>query len=83
MKNQNRYRPCFKRTVQEKGIEVSELYTHVCENVTQIQRVRNNEILKRGKSSLMIFERHANPKYKYVNRHFWSKGILYRYNGKE
>ncbi len=49
MKNQNRYRPCFKRTVQEKGIEVSELYTHVCENATQIQRVRNNEILKRGK----------------------------------
>ncbi len=28
----------------------------------------------KGKSSLMIFERHANLKYKYGNRHFWSKG---------
>ena len=25
----------------------------------------------KGKSSLMIFDRHANQKYKYVNRHFW------------
>lgn len=28
----------------------------------------------KGKSSLMIFERHANLKYKYVNRHFWCRG---------
>ena len=28
----------------------------------------------KGKSSLMIFERHANLKYKYGNRHFWAKG---------
>ncbi|ANN81564.1 Transposase and inactivated derivatives [Aggregatibacter actinomycetemcomitans] len=28
----------------------------------------------KGKSSLMIFERHANLKYNYGNRHFWSKG---------
>ena len=28
----------------------------------------------KGKSSLMIFERHANLKYKYGNRHFWCKG---------
>jgi len=27
-----------------------------------------------GKSSLMIFDRHANLKYKYGNRHFWSRG---------
>ena len=30
-------------------------------------------ILK-GKSSLMIFDRFANLKYKYSNRHFWSRG---------
>lgn len=30
-------------------------------------------ILK-GKSSLMIFDRFANLKYKYGNRHFWCKG---------
>lgn len=28
----------------------------------------------KGKSSLMIFDRHANLKYKYGNRHFWSRG---------
>ena len=28
----------------------------------------------KGKSSLMIFDRHANLKYKYGNRHFWCRG---------
>ena len=28
----------------------------------------------KGKSSLMIFERHANLKYQFGNRHFWSIG---------
>ena len=27
-----------------------------------------------GKSTLMIFERNANLKYKYGNRHFWCRG---------
>ena len=28
----------------------------------------------KGKSSLMIFDRHANLKYKHGNRHFWCRG---------
>ena len=28
----------------------------------------------KGKSSLVIFDRHANLKYKYGNRHFWARG---------
>ena len=28
----------------------------------------------KGKSSMMIFERHANLKYKFGNRHFWAEG---------
>ena len=28
----------------------------------------------KGKSSLLIFDRHANLKYKYGNRHFWCRG---------
>ena len=28
----------------------------------------------KGKSSLMIFDRHANLKYKYGLRHFWCRG---------
>ena len=27
----------------------------------------------KGKSALMIFDRHANLKYKYGNRHFWAE----------
>ena len=30
----------------------------------------------KGKSSLMIFDKHANLKYKYGNRHFWCKGYF-------
>ena len=29
----------------------------------------------KGKSTLMIFERHANLRYKYGNRHFWCRGF--------
>ena len=28
----------------------------------------------KGKSALMIFDRHANLKYKFGNRHFWAEG---------
>jgi len=28
----------------------------------------------KGKSAMMIFDRHSNLKYKYGNRHFWSTG---------
>ena len=30
----------------------------------------------KGKSSLMIFDRHTNLKYKYGNRHFWARGYF-------
>ena len=30
----------------------------------------------KSKSALMIFDRHANLKYKYGNRHFWATGYL-------
>ena len=28
----------------------------------------------KGKSALMIFDKHANLKYQYGNRHFWAEG---------
>ena len=28
----------------------------------------------KGKSAMMMFDRHANLKYKFGNRHFWSRG---------
>ena len=30
----------------------------------------------KGKSSLMIFDKHANLKYRYGNRHFWCRGYF-------
>ena len=36
----------------------------------------------KGKSTLMIFERHANLKYKYGNRHFWCRGYYVDTAGK-
>ena len=30
----------------------------------------------KGKSTLMIFDRHANLKYKYGSRHFWCRGYF-------
>ena len=30
----------------------------------------------KSKSTLMIFDRHANLKYKFGNRHFWAKGYF-------
>lgn len=36
----------------------------------------------KGKSSLIIFDRHANSKYKYGNRHFWCRGYYVDIVGK-
>ena len=36
----------------------------------------------KGKSSLMIFEKYANMKYKYGNRHFWCRGYYVTTVGK-
>ena len=35
----------------------------------------------KGKSAMMIFERHANLKYKFGNREFLGNGILCEYSG--
>jgi putative transposase len=37
----------------------------------------------KGKSTLLIFERHANLKYKYGNRTFWCRGYYVDTGGKE
>ena len=45
-----------------------------------LESLRNTACLKRwyikGKSSLIIFERHANLKYKFGSRHFWCRGYF-------
>ena len=64
---------------ERKGIEIIE--AELCPNhVHMLVRIPPkysvSEIMGyiKGKSSLMIFDRHANLKYKYGNRHFWCRG---------
>jgi putative transposase len=62
-----------------KGIEIIEghmMADHVHLLVSIPPKYSISQIMGylKGKSAMMIFERHANLKYKYGNRHFWSTG---------
>ena len=46
---------------------------HAGEHTTEVERFPIHGVLK-GKSSLMLFDKHANLKYKFGNRHFWVEG---------
>ena len=64
---------------ERKGIEIHEAEAcpdHIHMLVSIPPKYSVSEIMGylKGKSSLMIFDRHANLKYKYGNRHFWCKG---------
>ena len=52
------------------------MYARSCSYVCEYTKYSVSEIMGylKGKSSLMIFDRHANLKYKYGNRHFWCRG---------
>ena len=69
----------FHRLCQYKGVEIIEghlMPDHVHMFVSIPPKYSVSEIMGylKGKSSLMIFDRHANLKYKYGNRHFWCRG---------
>ena len=64
---------------KRKGIEIIEAecmpdHVHMFVRIPPKYSVSQIVGYLKGKSSLMIFERHANLKYKYGNRHFWCKG---------
>ena len=44
--------------------------------IASASELQNRDIrfYMKGKSSLLIFEKYANLKYKYGNRHFWCRG---------
>ena len=48
-------------------------YTYDAKHTAEIQCVAGNGVLEREKQ-LMIYDRHANLKYKYGNGHFWCRG---------
>ena len=56
--------------------DVAEILSMLCKRKGIPPKYSVSEIMGylKGKSSLMIFEKHANLKYKYGNRHFWCRG---------
>lgn len=64
---------------QRKGVEIIEAeccsdHVHMLVAIPPKYSVSSIVGYLKGKSSLMIFDRHANLKYKYGNRHFWCRG---------
>ena len=64
---------------QRKGVEIIEAeccsdHVHMLVAIPPKYSVSLIVGYLKGKSSLMIFDRHANLKYKYGNRHFWCRG---------
>ena len=51
-------------------------HVHMCIRIPPKLAVSSFMGYLKGKSSLQIFERHANLKYKYGNRTFWAKGFF-------
>ena len=69
----------LRKLCEQKGIEILEAeacpdYIHMLIAIPPKYSVAQVMGYLKGKSSLMIFDRHANLKYKYGNRHFWCRG---------
>jgi len=64
---------------EKKGVEIIEAelcrdHVHMLVKIPPKFSVSEVTGYLKGKSSLMIFDRHANLEYKYGNRHFWCRG---------
>ena len=71
----------FKLLCKYKGVEIIEGHmmpdhVHMLVEIPPSISVSYFVGYLKGKSTLMIFERHANLKYKYGNRHFWARGYF-------
>lgn len=71
----------LRRLCEQKGIEIIEAelcpnHIHMLVSIPPKYSVSSIMGYLKGKSSLMIFDRHANLKYKYGSRHFWAKGYF-------
>ena len=72
---------------ERKGIEIVEAqccpdHVHMLVKIPTKYSVSEIMGYLKGKSSLIIFDRHANLKYKYGNRHFWCRGYYMDTAGK-
>ena len=69
----------LRKLCEYKGIEIIEAeackdHIHMLVSIPPKYSVSQIMGYLKGKSSLMIFEKYANMKYKYGNRHFWCRG---------
>jgi len=69
----------LRKLCDHKGVEILEAnacpdHIHMLVSIPPKISVSSFMGYLKGKSSLMIFDRHANLKYKYGNRQFWCKG---------
>ena len=59
-----------------KSLRVKKEHIHMLISILPKYSVSQTMGYLKRKSSLMIFDRHANLKYKYGNRHFWARGYF-------
>ena len=69
----------IRKLCNEKKVEIIEAeacanHIHLLVSIPPYLSIAQFVGFLKGKSSLMIFDRHANLKYKYGNRHFWCRG---------
>ena len=69
----------LRQLCEQKGIEIIEAelcpdHVHMLIAIPPKYSVAQIMGYLKGKSSLMIFDRHTNLKYRYGNRHFWCRG---------
>ena len=69
----------LRKLCEYKGIEIHEAeaskdHIHMLVSIPPKYSVSQIMGYLKGKSSLMIYEKYANLKYKYGNRHFWCRG---------
>lgn len=69
----------LRKLCEQKGVEIIEAnlcpdHIHMLVSIPPKISVSSFVGYLKGKSALMIFDRHANMKYRYGNRRFWCKG---------
>ena len=74
-------REILRKLCEQKGVEIIDAeacpdHIHMLVSVPPYLSIAQFMGFLKGKSSLMIFDRHANLKYKYGQRSFWCRGYF-------
>ena len=67
---------CERKGVEIEAAECCKDHIHMLVSIPPQLSVSQFMGYLKSKSSLMIFDRHTNLKYKYGNRHFWCRGYF-------